>query len=510
MKIIRAGLIALLISFSAIAVYGQQAYTLKGTARDMANLKVELLDFYGDKNRVVSSTTVDKEGFFQFPFSDDSSVGMYRLRFEKGRNVDVVYNRKDIELSVTRPNVQTGRYSLFDGIEVLSSGDNRLYNGFLRALGLRRKRTAILNQLKPLYPPSKDKGKVSDQDTTGTPETETRSFHNQIEVELRNLHKGFEAYIQQLIDNNPGSYAAKIIKTMKTPALTVNVTGTGRREWLKEHFWDSVDLSDKTLLHSPVIPSKVFEYISLYDDKKMSREEREMAFIEAVDDILFRAQADATVFSVVLDIVTRRFEKTEYELVLTYITENYILSDSGCEDSEKVVSENRASELRDKVETIKKMAIGNMAPEIDMPQQGLFDLKVAEGVVVPAGGSQIKLSNISAEYTLVLFWASWCPHCSSLLSALKGIYDEYRDKGLEVLAISIDKERSAWQNTISKRQYRWINFSELNGWDGKSAKEYGVWSTPRMYLLDREKRIIAKPATAGELEESISRLKLVN
>ncbi len=122
----------------------------------------------------------------------------------------------------------------------------------------------------------------------------------------------------------------------------------------------------------------------------------------------------------------------------------------------------------------------------------------------------MKLSNISAEYTLVLFWASWCPHCSSLLSAVKGIYDEYRDKGLEVLAISIDKERSEWQNAISKRQYRWINFSELNGWDGKSAKEYGVWSTPRMYLLDREKRIISKPATAGELEESISRLKLVN
>ncbi len=150
LKIIQAVLITLLIFFSAIAVYGQQAYTLKGTARDMANRKVELLDFYGDKNRVVSSTTVDKEGLFQFPFSDDSPVGMYRLRFEKGRNVDVIYNRKDIELSITKPNVQTGSYSLFDGIEVLSSGDNRLYYGFLRTLDLRRKRTAILNQLKLL------------------------------------------------------------------------------------------------------------------------------------------------------------------------------------------------------------------------------------------------------------------------------------------------------------------------------------------------------------------------
>ncbi|MBC8555077.1 MAG: redoxin domain-containing protein [Candidatus Brocadiales bacterium] len=55
----------------------------------------------------------------------------------------------------------------------------------------------------------------------------------------------------------------------------------------------------------------------------------------------------------------------------------------------------------------------------------------------------MKLSNINAEYTLVLFWASWCPHCSSLLSEVKGIYEEFRDKGLEILAISIEKDRTA-------------------------------------------------------------------
>ncbi len=62
----------------------------------------------------------------------------------------------------------------------------------------------------------------------------------------------------------------------------------------------------------------------------------------------------------------------------------------------------------------------------------------------------------------------------------------------------------------TKGQYRWINYSELNGWNGKAAKDYGVWSTPRMYLLDREKRIIVKPASVDELRESIAPLKLVN
>ncbi len=510
MNIILAGLITIIISLGSTTIYAQQVYTLKGTARDMTGRKVELLDFYGDKNRVVSSTTVDKEGLFRFQFDDDSPIGMYRLKFEKVRNVDVIYNRNNIDLLISKPNLQAGRYSIIDGIDVLSSGDSRLYYDFLRALDLGKKRTALLNQLKLLYPPLEDKDKVADKNTTDMTEAGTGAFYGQIEDELRNLDQGFEGYKQDLIDSNPNSYTAKIIKTMKTPVLAVDVTDAGRKEWLKEHFLDSVDFADATLLHSPVIRSKVLEYISLYKDDGVSMEEQEMAFIEAVDDILFKAREDETVFSVVLDIVARRFEKSKYELVLTYIIENYLVSDSGCEDSEAVVSADRADELRDKVETIKRMAVGNLAPEIDMPQEGLFlDLKVAEGSVEPASMSQMKLSNISAKNTLVLFWASWCPHCPSLLSVVKDIYDEYRDKGLEVLAISIDKERTEWVNAISKGQFRWINYSELNGWNGKAAKDYGVWSTPRMYLLDRDKMIIAKPASVEELREFITPLMFV-
>ncbi len=510
MKVILAGVIALLMTFSSTTIHAQQAYTLKGTATDMTGTKVELLDFYGGKHKVISSTTVDKEGLFQFRFNDNSPIGMYRLKFKKGRHVDIIYNRKDIELSISKPVMQAGRYSLSEGIDVLSSGDNRLYYDFLQTLNLRRKRTIILNQLKLVYPPSsKDKGKVPGSKTAVTQEPEAGLFRSQIDDEMSNLHQRFEEYIQRLIDNNPDSYTAKMLKTMKTPTCSIEVSKGRRKELLKEHFWDNIDLSDATLLHSTVIPSKVFEYISLYDDNRLSREEREMAFIEAVDDILFRAQADDTVFSVVLDIVTRKFEKSQYGLILTYIAENYILSDSSCEeDSEAVVSADRADELREKIETIRKMAIGNMAPEIDMPLQGIFDLNVSEGAVIHAGGSQIKLTNISAEYTLVLFWASWCPHCQSLLTEAKDVYDKYRDKGLEVLAISIDKERSAWQDAISKGQYRWINYSELTGWSGKAAREYGVWSTPRMYLLDRSKRIIAKPLTVKELKKSIALLNL--
>jgi len=515
MKKIETVLSVFLISLFSITVHAQQTHTLKGTAAHMAGKKVELLDFYGDKNRIVSSTTVDRDGLFRFPFSEDSPVGMYRLKFENGRLVNIIYKHKDIELLITKPKAQPGGFPMLDGIEILSSGESKIYYDFLRTLDLRRKRAAHLNQLKHLYPPSKDKDKVSGQNTTDVREKETIQFRIHIEEELSNIHKEFENYIQKLIKDNPDSFAVNIISTTKNE-LNFKVagekphrflSGDERREWIKEHFWDNIDLSDETLLHSPVIPSKISEYISLYKNDKLGRAEREIAYIEAVDVILLNASVKDAVFSVVLDIVTRRFEQSEFELVLTYITENYILPESGCEDSEGVVSEDRAAALRDKVATIKRMAVGNPAPDIEMPQQGFFDLNVSEGTVVPASSSQMKLSSMSSENTLVVFWASWCPHCASLLTALKPVYEEYRDVGLEVLAISIDTEQSAWQNAISRAQYRWINYSELSGWNGKAAKDYGVWSTPRMYLLDREKKIIARPAAVEELIKSLAPLK---
>ena len=139
MKPILACLTALLILLCSITVHAQQVHTLKGRAAHVAGKKVELLDFYGDKNRPVSSTTVDKNGLFQFQFSDDSSAGMYRLKFEKGRQVDIMYNRKDIELSITRPNVQAGRYSFFDGIDVISSGAQQTLLRFPKDTGPEKK-----------------------------------------------------------------------------------------------------------------------------------------------------------------------------------------------------------------------------------------------------------------------------------------------------------------------------------------------------------------------------------
>ncbi len=296
------------ISFCSITIYGGEAFTFTGKAGHMAGRKVEMLDFFGNKNSVVDTTTVDDKGLFRFMFTGNAPGGMYRLKFDRGRNVDFIYNREDIEISINPPNKLAGPYASLNDIEVLSSVENRLYYDFLRILYRKENQTALLNQLKLFYSSSNKEGEDKNK-TDNKPLSSTVPFYDQIEDELNNVDLEFEGYIKGFMDKNPDSYAIKIIKTLKTPVLKIKATEEERKEWLKKHFWGRVDLADATLLRSPVVSSKVLEYISIYQGKRLSREEQEMAFIDAVDVILFEAGENKTVFDFVLDFVTRKFRE---------------------------------------------------------------------------------------------------------------------------------------------------------------------------------------------------------
>ena len=120
------------------------------------------------------------------------------------------------------------------------------------------------------------------------------------------------------------------------------------------------------------------------------------------------------------------------------------------------------------------MPLAAKAPEIEIPGKN---------------NKKIILSDINYPYTLVIFWASWCPHCMGLLPELKKIYEAQQIKKLEIFAISIDTFVVDWNNSVRNGRYRWINCTELKGWNSKTVKDYYIYSTPAMFLLDANKRI---------------------
>ena len=100
---------------------------------------------------------------------------------------------------------------------------------------------------------------------------------------------------------------------------------------------------------------------------------------------------------------------------------------------------------------------------------------------------------------MILFYATWCPHCQSILPRINELYERQKEKKIEVLAVSMDTSRADWLRYVGQSGTEWLNVSDLKGWRGKAVSDYYIYATPTMFLVDRERKIAAKPLTVEDL-----------
>lgn len=123
-------------------------------------------------------------------------------------------------------------------------------------------------------------------------------------------------------------------------------------------------------------------------------------------------------------------------------------------------------------------------------------------------GKAIALSDYvgKGKYVLVDFWASWCAPCRKEMPKIVAIYNKYKDKGFEIVGVSLDEDGDSWQKSIKSLQMTWPQMSDLKGWDSALGKPYGVRSIPFTLLLDKDGNIIAKNLRAEALEEKLKEI----
>ena len=149
--------------------------------------------------------------------------------------------------------------------------------------------------------------------------------------------------------------------------------------------------------------------------------------------------------------------------------------------------------LEEKISALRDISIGGTAPEIDLPGPD---------------GNNVKLSSLKGKYVLLDFWASWCGPCLREVPNVKAIYDDYRDKGFEVYGVSVDdgKQRDAWLAKIEEYGMDWVHVSDLKGWESPVVRRYNVTGIPKMFLLDRDGRIIAADLRGEALRQKVASL----
>ncbi|GAB5418733.1 MAG: hypothetical protein Crog4KO_04900 [Crocinitomicaceae bacterium] len=122
-------------------------------------------------------------------------------------------------------------------------------------------------------------------------------------------------------------------------------------------------------------------------------------------------------------------------------------------------------------------------------------------------GEMLALSDLRGKVVLLDFWASWCGPCRRENPNVVALYEKYKDKGFTVMSVSLDKDKAKWLKAIENDNLTWPNHvSDLQFWQSKAAKMYGVSGIPFTVLIDQEGKIIRTKLRGPQLEEELSRI----
>ena len=149
------------------------------------------------------------------------------------------------------------------------------------------------------------------------------------------------------------------------------------------------------------------------------------------------------------------------------------------------------AEMNKKINSQKSSQIGQIAPEISLPD---------------TAGNIIKLTTLRGKYVLIDFWASWCGPCRRENPNLVRVYNRFKDKNFQIYGVSLDKSGDNWKAAIVKDGLTWIHVSDLKYWESEASALYGVKSIPYSVLIDPSGKIIQKGLRADALEKVLETL----
>ncbi|MDR0364263.1 MAG: thioredoxin family protein [Bacteroidales bacterium] len=418
-----------------------------------------LYDYWGESRKLIDTAHRNNEGKFHFVLKSGLPAGLYSI--QSGRQkADIILSDKEkrVELSICLNDP-------LHAMKSIRSQENAIYYDFLRINeGLWQAIGALENSILR-YP-------------------RNEPFFDTLAQKYQRLQEQRIELIEDVQRLYPDSYAAKLASVYRTPFLSAHLSNSARSQVMREDFFYKINMADTALLRSDIYIEKANRYMEMFMNPNASYEELQIEMITAIDKILAASSENEKVLNFMVEYFSAMMVEYNFVFVLDHLSENWMSSD--CDDP----SESR---LQTRIKRYQNLTIGTQAPS--------FAVRNQEGEAIP-------LEKIDAEYTLIVFYASTCSHCRQLLPKIVERKRKLSNDQLEVIAVSIDEDESEWERYISTNPFEWINVREAKIWDGSVVSAYNVYSTPMMFLLDKDKKIAAKPNDWSELRKELNKIGL--
>ncbi len=409
--------------------------------------KVTVGYFYGKEIRSVDSSYFDAKGKVVFAGDTKWPEGLYLLQFGD-KTVDFIVSEQQFFIKMDLPNLDSSA-------NVLESPENSIYFGYKKTV-FKQKKT--MDSLRGLL--ARD------------------SANAQVRFEIQQAMRKVGDYRRAFFEGHPGSLACKVIKAgieIKMPNRKAKGLDSTVLANAKDRIFDNLDLSDERLIRTPYIAENIDKYLKFTPLQPDS-------LIKSCDKILQKMSQNQEIYRFALTYLSSYFEthnKPWMDVLYTYLANSYYLAGKA-----PWINSTDILNIKANVKRFEPLLTGKKAPAIDF---------------MDTLGRQTPLYSITTPYTILYFWDADCSHCQEITPKMKELYTKIRQYGVEVYAVTIQQVPYSWKEYLIRHQLGWINV-----WDPINIAQvyatYQIKSTPTIYLLDAEKKIMYKNLEFKELE----------
>ena len=425
--------------------------------------------YYGKNINIEDSAIISPKGVAVFQKDEKLLPGIYSIVFPgKNKMCDFLVGQEQVI------NVKADTSDLINKLVVTGSRENALFEQYQKYVGA--------------------KGSELQKELSAFNASKSKADSVLHEKNYNLLNKELNDYRDKVIQEHPESMLAALFAAMKDPRLLNKKSITHQDSldnycYYKKHYWDGISFMDDRIIRTPFFIPKLEKYFREVVSPAPD------SIIKESDYLLLRARVAPEMYKFLLNWFTDEYIYPKYmgqDAVFVHLFETYHSKgvSSWLTEKQMTIISNRAYMLMSNL-------IGEQAANLEMTD---------------SSGRAVTLYEVQSPYTIVCFWDPTCSHCREEVPRMDSFYHaKWEKEGVKIFGVLTDsKVIDQWKEFMVKNNlHSWINVYQT-GEERKAEEDakkpsykqlYDVTQTPTLYLLDRDKRIIAKKLTMQQMDD---------
>ena len=438
----------------------QTKFQINVKIKNYPNNKIQLAYYFSNKTYLVPDaiTKTDTiyrqpDGSFRININEPVKPGLYLLVLHPEKNsyeILITQNNRNIEISFDYNNV-------FPSIQFdPDSTENTLYYNYLKFVQNKKEEEKAL------------------------PQDQVNSSQSDKSIAIKDE---ISAYQNDIIKVHPNSFTAALIKA-SLPIKIPEFKGSEKDKqnqifyFYRLHYFDNIDLADPRMLRTPILFNKVENYIS-----KLQVQHSD-SISNAIDFVLKKMEPSEETYKAFVIHFLNKYAKTQImgmDAVYVHMADNYFTKGKA-----PWIEEAQLQKILKNANTLKTTLIGKVAPNMALESK--------EGV-------KFILHDIKSKYTVLFFWNDNCSFCEESIKKLIKVYDELKSLDVELVAIctrNAEDVKKCWDYATDWKINDWFHVKIDSDYDLVKRKYDFTSSIPKIFVLDSNKKIIAKQISGSQ------------